>query len=359
MQNMQELIEKNNKTHTVKKEELNTLIAQAKVIFKENHKPETWFERSIFINWSCGIADCKYCYLSTMPKNDKNALRSPASICAEALVCKMMGWKVGYLTGGLRVESTSYLIDLIDRINEVLGEKVMMNFGPYHETEINKLESHISGMGSAIESFDEELHNYICPSKPLKALERTLQVLKEKGLKKIITIILGMGEKMSDVDIVIEKINQYEITTLQLCFLKPQKDTPFENVPAPNPDYMAYWIAKVRIACPKINIKVALVDNRIEDLSLYLNAGANCFSRFMIFKDFNKPNAQALLDEAKKANRELLGRWKKMPEIDLDKEMNKLDLDEEFKKVMKQKAEQYIKKLKKLEQKNQLHKLKI
>ncbi len=342
-------IKLNNQNHEVNQEELNLLTKKAQTVYQANFDNLVWFERSIFINWTCAIADCKYCYLSTKPKHKPNqelkALRSKESILAETLVCKVMGWKVGYITGGLRVESTDYLINLIDKIDSINGQKIMMNFGPYSRNLVEKFKPHVLGMGSAIESFDEELHNFICPSKPLKSLLRFLGDLKDLGMEKLITIILGLGEKKEDVLTVIENIKKYNIEKVQLCFLKPQENTIFDEVPPPNMRYMAYWVAKIRVACPKVIIKVALVKERVEDFSLLLEAGANCFSRFLVFNDFKSKFSEQLEEECKKADRKLVGHFNNLPQVDLKKEVSNLSFDEEMKEKILVKAEQYWKKL--------------
>lgn len=344
-------ITENNRTHSVLIEELEILLPEAQKNYQKNFSEQAYFERSIFINWTCSIADCKYCFLSTKPRHDPKekptAIRSPASILAEVLVCKAMGWKVGYITGGLRVESTEYLIDLIKKINIVTGEKIMMNFGPYAKSEIIKLKPHILGMGSAIESFDEELHNFICPSKPLKSLMKFLENLQEEGLQKLITIILGIGERKEEVEVVIEKIKQYNIEKVQLCFLKPQENTVFDKVPPPNPQYMAWWIAKIRIACPTVQIKVALVQERTQEVELYLRAGANGFSRFRVFFDFNSQYAAELEEGCKRAGRKLEGKFTELTEIDIDQLVAELPFDAELKKKILPKAKQYLRKLEK------------
>ena len=345
-------INENNAKHIVDKNELNKLIAQAKILTQENHSSDIYFERSVFINWTCGIADCKYCYLSTKPKHKfgakTTAKRSQASILAECIICKLMGWRVGYLTGGLRVETTDELIDLANKCETVLGHKTSLNFGPFSKGEVDKLTHHIDGMGSAIESFNEELHNFICPSKPLKQLMGFLGHLEENKLGKIITIILGMGEKMSDVEEVIRKVEEYKIDIVQLCFLKPQPDTVFKDVPSPDMEYMAWWASKLRIAHPKLKLKVALVHERIDDLHVLLDAGVNDFSRFMIYKDFCSPFAHKLVEETKKANRNLKGHFVDLPELDLEAEVKKLDLDDELKTDILEKVNQYYEKLKTL-----------
>lgn len=350
-------IKERNKNRTVTNKELQDAIALAKPIFQEHHSNTVHFERSIFINWTCAIADCKYCYLSTKPKHkagtQATALRSHESILAEALICKLMGWEIGYITGGLRVESVDQIIELLKLLNQVNNKQNWMNFGPYAHSEIKKLKPYTGGMGSAIESFDETLHNFICPSKPLVVLRKYLEHLKEEEVGKLITIILGLGENKDDIDIVSENINKYNLNTVQLCFLKPQENTLFANVPAPDMNYMAYWVAKLRIKHPSLKIKVALVKERMDDLHLLLEAGANGFSRFLSFKEFAQEQAIKLEHECQKANRTLLGNFTKVPEFDLEEEVRKLPFNNELKAKILPKAEQYLVKLKKLEAKNQ------
>ena len=344
-------IKKNNQTHTVDKSELQVLLDKANSVYQQNFSNEVYFERSVFINWTCAIADCKYCYLSTKPKHNAGekptAIRSKESILAEVLICKALGWDIGYITGGLRVESTENLIDLVQKINQVTGRKIMMNFGPYSRPIIEKFKPHILGMGSAIESFDENLHNFICPSKPLKVLIKFLEDLQELQLQKLITIILGLGEHKDDVSLVIKNIKHYNIEKVQLCFLKPQENTIFDDVPSPNMEYMASWVAQIRIACPNIQIKVALVKERIDDFSLLLKAGINGFSRFMVFDDFNSNLARTLEKECLEAGRKLKGNFTSLPELDLYKLVLELPFDKELKEKILVKAEQYYRKLKK------------
>ena len=331
--------------------ELDNLIVQAKEIYQQNFSNETYFERSIFINWTCSIADCKYCYLSTKPKHkqgiEPKAIRSKESILAEVLLCKKMGWRVGYITGGLRVESVEYLSDLLEKINLILGEKTMMNFGPYAKSEIVKLKPYVKGMGSAIESFNEELHNFICPSKPLKSLLLFLKNLQEENLQKLITIILGIGEKKEDLNLVVEKIKEYGVDQVQLCFLKPIEKTIFEEVPSPDPKYMAWWISQLRINCPKLIIKVALVKDRIGDVELYLNAGVNGFTRFMVLSDLNTKYSKELTLGCKKAGRNLEGNFNKLPSINWNQEVDNLPFEKELKEKIKEKLSQYVKRISK------------
>ena len=92
---------------------------------------------------------------------------------------------------------------------------------------------------------------------------------------------------------------------------------------------MAWWIAQLRINCPNLIIKVALVKDRIGDVELYLKAGVNGFTRFMVLSDLNTKYSRELEEGCQNAGRNLLGYFNKLPQIDWDKEVNNLPFEEE------------------------------
>ena len=351
-------IKGNNQSHQIDAEKLQPMLNLAQDTFVKHFSPEIYFERSIFINWTCAIADCKYCFLSTIPKYNPGkgtkAIRSQASILAEALVCRAMGWKIGYLTGGLRVETPQYLIDLAQKMEAVINQKTTLNFGPYSRPAIEQYRPHILGMGAAIESFDEELHSFICPSKPLPSLLRFLGDLQELQLQKLITIILGIGERQEEVYIAVENIKKYNIEKVQLCFLKPQAGTIFNEIPSPDPYYMAWWIANIRIACPKVIITIALVRSQLPNLALYLRAGANNVTRFLVFKYFGSSLARDLEQQCAQAGRTLRGHFMTLPVVDIPSLVDNLPFPAFQKAKILYKAEQYYQKLKKVEARNKI-----
>ena len=318
------------------------LLEQATTVYNAHFDGTVRFERSIFTNWTCAIADCRYCYLSTKPKHrpgtETTALRTKESIWAEALLCKKMGWHVSYITGGLRVERIEQLIPILEGLEKVLGYKVMMNYGPFAKSEVQKLAPYVTGMGSAIESFDETLHNEICPSKPLHTLTRYLEVVHSEGLKTLITIILGLGETKDDLDMICENIEKYNIDIVQLCFLKPQEGTPYADVPSPDTEYMAWWAAQLRIKFPTLYIKVALVPECVDDFHLLLDAGVNAFSRFMIYKHFGTDLAQTLVSEC---SGRLQGEFLSVPQLTVED----LPFDKETNEKVEKKFWQYVKRL--------------
>ena len=88
----------------------------------------TWFERAIFFSWYCSKGDCKFCYMSTQKVN-KLARRRKESILAEAIICKNLGWKVEFLSGGYESYSTDELVDLVKQIYLITGQKQWLNIG--------------------------------------------------------------------------------------------------------------------------------------------------------------------------------------------------------------------------------------
>jgi len=246
------------------------LLKKANKVTLENHEPVVYFDRSIFINWSCSLADCTYCYLSTQPKSDKYAKRSNASILAEAIICKHFGWNVAYITGGIGVHTLIEQKELAQQLKAVLGKPIMINLGPMTKPMFDHLLPDIEGVGVAVESFIPEIQAKVCPSKPLPAFIKTLKVCNELGLKNIITIILGIGEKKEDFHIFEQFIEDNKVQKVQFCFLKPQKGTIHEHDAEPTPEYVTWWIAKTRVAFPNLKIKIAITQESLNHLSLFL-----------------------------------------------------------------------------------------
>ena len=84
----------------------------------------THFERAIFLSWYCAKGDCKFCYMSTQKnliKDPRKARRSMASILAEAFLCKKLGWKIEFLSGGYESYTRDELLSLIKNIKKIYG----------------------------------------------------------------------------------------------------------------------------------------------------------------------------------------------------------------------------------------------
>jgi len=308
----------------------------------------TWFERAVFLSWYCAKGDCKFCYMSTQKKlikDAKKARRKPESILAEVFLCKKLGWKIEFLSGGYESYTTNELLFLIKNIYKIYGEKLWLNIGILNEYELKKFRPYIYGVCGAVECISAKLHDKICPSKPIKEIENMFRVCDKLKLKKAMTIIIGLGETLKDFSLLKDFIKKYKIDKITFYRLKPQKNTVFENKKAPETDYYVEWIKKTRKAFPKIQITVGSWLTHLDEIHLLLDAGANSITKFPSIKLFNSKYAKKIESEAKKANRKFIGSLTKLPKMDIDKELKQLKIYKKLKNNVKIKLDSYLKRM--------------
>lgn len=321
------------------------LIEQAHVIFRKNFPASTWFERAVFYSWACRLDQCcTYCYMSTLPRekrtNDK--VRSFESLLAETMICRELGWKYGFLSGGINVFDDDKLLDLIRCTNEILKEKIWINIGIQNKKQLLMFKPYIKGVVGTIEVLDPELHKKICPNKPIDAVEKMYDLSTELGLENAMTIIIGLGEKKEDFNLLLKFIKRYNIQKIHIYGLNPQKGTIFENQKGPSKEYQAWWIAKTRIAFPKLDIQCGIWEDKTKDLSLLLRAGANSISKYPAIKKFNSNSANEIENESRLAKRKFLGSLTKLKKIDWNKKIEELKIDPNLKNGIKKKISSYI-----------------
>ncbi|MBR9699784.1 radical SAM protein [Candidatus Woesearchaeota archaeon] len=309
---------------------------------------ETCFERALFFSWGCTIGDCQFCYMSTQPddKPPKETKRSSASIIAETILAKHLGWDIGFFTGGIGVLSQDELVFLLKAISEIIDEKVWLSVGPLTKKQLEVYLPYIKGVVGSTETINPELHKKVCPSKPLKPYERMFESAKELGLKRAMTFIVGMGESREDFSLLKEFISKYDISKIHVYGLIPQKGTPMENYPVPSTEDQAWWISQLRQEFPSLDIQCGIWEDRIDRIHDLLEAGANTISKFRAIKLFGSPLARQIEEEAAKAGRTFRGTLTVLPDVDWDKEVDKLSLDDEMKGHVRKKLHQYIKGMK-------------
>ncbi|PIN86001.1 radical SAM protein [Candidatus Woesearchaeota archaeon CG10_big_fil_rev_8_21_14_0_10_44_13] len=308
---------------------------------------KTCFERAIFFSWYCSIGDCKYCYMSTQQKpgngnNGKIARRTTESLLAELILCKKLGWKIGFVSGGHNAYKTEDFRELLKKMKAISGEKFWVNIGPLTRTELLEFKPYTEGVVGSIETINPEIHDFVCPSKPVAPFEKMFVEAKKLGLKRAMTIILGLGETLDDYGILSKFIRKHSITKIHFYGLNPQKGTIFEGSKPPTAGYQAEWIRKTRKEFPKMDIQCGIWLDRPGYVSVLLKAGADSISKFPALKRFGSKEAKMIETEAKKAGRKFMGTLTKMPSIDVDKEIKKLKFDDELKGMIKVKLEGYI-----------------
>jgi biotin synthase-like enzyme len=318
---------------------------------KSSDLKTTCFERAIFYSWSCQLDECcKYCYMSTLPKEKrtKEKVRSFASLLAETIITKKLGWDYGFLSGGIGVFSDEKLLDLLKKTNEILGEKVWINFGILSKKQMHLFKPYIKGVVGTIEVLDPALHKKICPSKPIAPVEKMFENAKELGILRGMTLIVGLGEIIDDFELLKRFIEKHGISKIHIYGLNPQKGTMFENSKPPSVEYQAEWIRRTRKAFPDINIQAGIWLDRVDYVVELLKAGANSISKFPALKYFGSKEAKEIENQSKLAGRKFIGSLSKLPRADWDREVDKLDsalFDKELKEKIKKKLKDYLKKM--------------
>jgi len=332
-------------------EDFNLLLEKSNKVFLENFKPEVWFGRCIFISWYCDVGTCKFCFRATQKdriKHASHAKRSIPSILVEALLAKKLGWRMEFLTGGYKIYPLNELVEIAKLVSEVYGEKVWLNLGAMENEDLEAFRPYIKGVVSSIEAINPKLHDEICPNKPIKPYEDMFSYTND--LKKSMTIIIGLGEKREDFELLAKFIEKHKLSRITFYALKPVKGTPYTH--GPDSEDYAWWIAKTRIRFPKLQIIAGTTYKRImeedgcdtkDEIQLILKAGANAITKFPATKKFNSEAAKKMESEIKKAGRSFTSTLTKMPNIDWDSEVDKLSINEDIKEKLRVMLKNYLK----------------
>ncbi len=323
--------------------DINRLVEEAGKVFLSNHSPETCFERALFFSWHCSIGDCSYCYMSTQPKNRKKpARRSMESLLAEVLLCKRLGWDLGFVSGGHGAYTRVEFEKLLENIHLAYGKKTWINVGALKKEELQRYRPYIMGVVGSIETINPKLHRKVCPSKPVEPFESMYEQAGKLGLNRAMTIIIGLGETMDDFPLLESFIRKHSISKIHIYSLNPQKGTVFENTSSPRKEYHAEWIARTRIAFPSIDIQAGIWLDRVDTVSLLLRAGASSISKFPALRYFGSSQSAMIEKEAGSAGRKFTGTLTRLPHIDPDGEVRNLMFPGDLKLKIKDKLSQYI-----------------
>ena len=323
---------------------MNELLEKATDVYNQNFKPVAWYGRCIFLSWYCDVGTCKFCFRSTIKnkiKSAKNARRTIGSILVEALLCRNLGWRVEFLTGGYKIFPFDELVKIAEMVSKVYGEKIWLNLGALKLEELEKFRPFVKGIVSSIETIDKELHDKICPNKPIELYEEMFE--NASYFKKSITIVIGLGEKKEDFELLKKFIEKYELDRITFYALKPIKGTPYTK--GPTTEEYVWWIANTRINFPKLEIIAGTTAKRYEEVDLLLRAGANAITKFPATRLFGTDAAKVVEEKIKSAGREFTGTLTKLPDVDWDKQIDELDLDNEIKEELRKKLKSYLEKM--------------
>ncbi|MFW6378528.1 MAG: radical SAM protein [Nanoarchaeota archaeon] len=283
---------------------LKELIDRADSIYHEHFDGSVWFGRCIFLSWYCERGTCTFCFRSVTKSHidePSKARRSLASIVAEALLIKGLGWRIEFLTGGYGSCSDEDVVRYTKLVSQVIGDGMWVNLGELGVSMLEAFKPYVHGIVSSIETVEPKLHDKVCPDKPIRPYIDMIRESKEMGFEQGMTVIIGLGETRDDFSLLKQFIEDHGISRITVYALRPVRHTPFEH--GPSPEEVAWWVANLRINFPELEIIVGSARYRIPEISLVLKAGANAITKLPGTKMFNTEDGRRVEEEIKKAGR--------------------------------------------------------
>ena len=313
------------------------LIKKANDITLKNHGNLITLERAVFLSWWCDKGDCAFCYMSTQKnkiKDPKKARRNIYNIYAEAEMCSRLDWNIEFLSGGYESFTTQEIKEIATTIKEITGDGVWLNTGITDELE--EFGSEIKGITGAVEVANPDIHKRVCPSKKLEDISNMMDVAGDLGFKKAITIILGLGETLEDVNYLIDYIKEHKIDRVIFYSLNPHKETIYANSSQPASLYYAQVVSQVRLAFPEIEIICGTWIDNLANIGILILSGANGITKFPLFKMFGTKYGKRVEEEVKWAGRELKGTFTDKSQLGPEKSEVSPDLDKFIKRYVKE-----------------------
>ena len=313
------------------------LIKNANETTLKNHGDLITLERAVFLSWWCDKGDCAFCYMSTQKdkiKDPAKARRNVSNIYAEAEMCKRLDWNIEFLSGGYKSFTTQEIKDIATTIKDITGDGVWLNTGITDD--LDQYGSEIKGITGAVEVANPEIHNRVCPSKKLEDISNMLDIAGDLGFKKAITIILGLGETLDDVDYIIDYIKDHKIDRVIFYSLNPHKETVYANSSQPASLYYAQVVAQVRLAFPDIEIICGTWIDNLANIGILILSGANGITKFPLFKMFGTKYGKRVEEEVKWAGRQLKGTFTDKSKLGPEQSEISPDLDRFIKRYVKE-----------------------
>lgn len=322
------------------------LVAEARKVHEANFDNSVWFGRCIFLSFYCERGTCTFCFRSSKHAQQKDpvkAQRSLASIITEALLIRVFDWRIEFLTGGYGILEEEKLLRTIKLVSQAMGRKLWVNLGEIGLDMMDEIVPYVEGIVSSIETVNPALHKTVCPDKPIEPYEEMIIKGKEMGFKQSMTIIVGLGETHDDFAITKEFMEKHDFDRITIYALRPVAGTPFTV--GPTPEEVAWWVAKIRIAFPKIEIIVGSAEYRMPEIPLMLQAGANAITKLPATKMFNKENGRRMEELITESGRTFTSKFTH-PNVheaaDWEQLIDEIELTDEEKKAVKKTLNSYL-----------------
>jgi biotin synthase-like enzyme len=341
------------KEHVVNSDVLEPLLKEATEIYNKNFDGTTWFGRCIFLSWYCEVGTCKFCYRSTQKSRiarKKDARRSLSSMAVEAIFAKFFDWRIEFLTGGYKSFEPEEMFDVIKTISKIYKDKLWLNMGALEKSDIDKYLPYLEGVCASIECINSELHNMVCPNKPIKPYEEMFKYIDEinkklesegkEKIRKSMTIVIGLGEEKKHLDDLFNFIETNGIDRITFYGLKPIKGTPYQK--SPDKSWYAYWVAKTRIKFPTIEIITGMSLSMADYGNILIRAGSNAITKFPATKQWDSEVAKKLESDVSFDGRNFISKLSGNLDYDFDSYIDGLDVSDELKNAIKLRVKDYV-----------------
>ena len=236
----------------------------------------------LYFSTYCGN-NCNFCFYR---KNNPAAIRyrkSPDQIIASSQDLAESGIHLIDLTMGEDPEifqageqGVEVLLETIRSVKQNTNLPVMISAGVLGETVLGKL----SAAGAAWYACYQETHNRALYQK-LRTMQdydirlNSKRKAKELGLLIEEGLLVGAGESMADIVDSIFVMRELRADQVRAMSFVPQKSTPMEHFPLPDPSKEVLIIALMRLVFPECLIPASLDVGGSGELGRKLAAGAN------------------------------------------------------------------------------------
>lgn len=314
-------------------------------------KRKVYFERALFFSWYCGLGDCTFCYMSVQKKkiaNPKLARRRFESVFAETIISKVLDWRIEFVSGGYDSYEFDELVFLVKGIYTITKQKQWLNLGTLSKSQLEQMLPYSAGYAGTVETVNWNLRKIVCPSKTLVPIYESFKYCDELGLKKAMTVIVGLGETIADFKNLKEFISKHGISRITFYALNPHPETPFTT--SPTKKYYSEWISKTRVTFPKLEIIAGAWVDKTDYYSAVIKAGANHITKIPSIRQFNNEKLKKITKEVESTGAKLQSKLTNLPDVDWDKEVDTLSskvFSKEMKEKIRVKLHSYVKQMKK------------
>ncbi len=308
-----------------------------------------YFQRALFFSWYCALGDCTFCYMSTQKDkivDPKKARRRFSSIFAESIIAKVCDWKIEFVSGGYHSYTMDELVFLVKGIYEITGQKQWLNIGSLSKIQLQKFLPYVEGYAGTIECVNWELRKKVCPSKYVEPIIKAFKACDELGVKKAMTLIVGLGETIDDFKELEKFVKEHSIDRITFYALNPHPATCFKK--PPSKEYYSEWISKTRTAFPDLDIVAGAWTDKIEYYKDVLKAGATDITKLPSIRKFNSKELQFLQKDLEEFD--FKSNITKLPDVNWDELVQNLPeetFSKELKVKIKGKLDTYLKQMRK------------